>query len=146
MSVVVGVLLGAGLASVIGIGWMLVRAPRAGRTPAAIGMQSALHAATATLPHLRRGLSADSAAHAVPHLRELTGAAAVALADTRAVLAIDGEGGEQVRPGDMLSPLLARTRDDRLHVVARLVSSDPDCPLHAAALAPVTAAGGRVGT
>src|ERR1700753_1676902 len=114
MSVVVGVLLGAGLASVIGIGWMLVRAPRAGRTPAAIGMQSALHAATATLPHLRRGLSADSAAHAGPHLRERHGAGAVELDRAGAVLAIDGEGGEQVRPGDMLSRLLSRTRDDRV--------------------------------
>ena len=57
MSVVVGVLLGAGLATVVGIGWAVVRAPRAARTPAALGMQSALHAATATLPHLRRGLS-----------------------------------------------------------------------------------------
>ncbi len=114
MSIVVGVLLGAGLATAIGIGWALVRAPRARRTPAAIGMQSALHAATATLPHLRRGLSPSSAAQAVPHLRRLTGAASVALADTRTVLAIDGEGGEQVRPGDMLSRLLARTRDDRV--------------------------------
>ena len=70
-------------------------------------MQSALHAATSTLPHLRRGLHPRSAERAVPHLRALTGAAAIALADTRAVLAIDGEGREQVRPGDLLSRLLA---------------------------------------
>ncbi len=146
MSVVVGVLLGAGLASVIGIGWAFACAPRAARTPAAIGMQSALHAATATLPHLRRGLTADSAAHAVPRLRELTGAAAVALADTRAVLAIDGEGGEQVRPGDMLSRLLSRTRDDRVRIEPRLTSSDPACPLRSAVLAPLLVQGRREGT
>ena len=61
----------------------------------------------------------------MPHIRALTGAAAIALADTRAVLAIDGEGREQVRPGDLLSRLLARTPDDRMHIVPRLMSSDP---------------------
>jgi two-component system, LytTR family, sensor kinase len=146
MSVVLGVLLGAGLATLIGIGWAVVRVPRAARTPAAIGMQSALHAATATLPHLRRGLSPASAAQAVPHLRRLTGAASVALADTRTVLAIDGEGGEQVRPGDMLSRLLARTRDDRVRIEPRLTSSDPTCPLRSAVLAPLLVQGRRAGT
>src|SRR6202000_726642 len=67
------------------------------------GMQSALHAATATLPHLRRGLDVVSGTEALPHLRALTGAAAIALADTDTVLAIDGEGREQVRPGDLLT-------------------------------------------
>ena len=60
-------------------------------------MQSALHAATATLPNLRRGLNGRTAERAVPYLLALTGAAAIALADTRAVLAIEGEGREQVR-------------------------------------------------
>ncbi|HEY5429908.1 MAG TPA: histidine kinase [Solirubrobacteraceae bacterium] len=146
MTIVLGVVLGAGLATAIGIGWMRVHAPRAARTPEALGMQSALHAATATLPHLRRGLTASSAAQAVPHLRELTGAASVALADTRTVLAIDGEGGEQVRPGDMLSRLLARTRDDRLRIEPRLTSSDPSCPLRSAVLAPLLVQGRRAGT
>ena len=109
-------------------------------------MQSALHAATSTLPHLRRGLSPRTAEQAVPHLRALTGAAAIALADTRAVLAIDGEGREQVRPGDLLSSLLARTPDDRVHVVPRLVSSDPTCPLRSAVLAPMLVQGRRAGT
>jgi two-component system LytT family sensor kinase len=120
--------------------------PRIDRTPEAVGMQSALHAATATLPHLRRGLNSRSAAQAVPHLRALTGAAAIALADTRAVLAIDGEGREQVRPGDLLSRLLSQTRDDRLHIVPRLVSSDPTCPLKSAVLAPLLVQGRRAGT
>jgi two-component system LytT family sensor kinase len=109
-------------------------------------MQSALHAATSTLPHLRRGLTPRSAGQAAPHLRALTGAAAIALADTAAVLAIDGEGREQVRPGDLLSKLLAQTRDDRLHIVPRLVSSDPTCPLRSAVLAPMFVQGKRAGT
>jgi two-component system LytT family sensor kinase len=82
----------------------------------------------------------------VPHLRELTGAAAIALADTRAVLAIEGEGREQVRPGDLLSKLLARTPDDSLHIEPRLVSSDPTCPLRSAVLAPLVVQGKRAGT
>jgi two-component system LytT family sensor kinase len=141
-----------GLALVIGLaaaGRRLRRVTserRIPRTPEAIGMQSALHAATATLPHLRRGLSMTTAARAVPHLRRLTGAAAIALADKRAVLAIEGEGRAQVRPGDLLSRLLDRTADDRLHIVPRLVSSDPTCPLHSAVLAPLTVQGRRAGT
>ena len=109
-------------------------------------MQSALHAATSTLPHLRRGLNPRTTEAAVPHLRALTGAAAIALADTRAVLAIEGEGREQVRPGDLLSRLLARTPDERIHIVPRLISSDPTCPLRSAVLAPLTVQGRRGGT
>jgi two-component system LytT family sensor kinase len=76
----------------------------------------------------------------------LTGAAAIALADTRAVLAIDGEGREQVRPGDLLSRLLARTPDDRIHIEPQLISSDPTCPLRSAVLAPLIVQGKRAGT
>jgi two-component system LytT family sensor kinase len=146
MVLALGVLLGIGLAAIVAASWRLVPVPRAARTPTALGMQSALHAATATLPHLRRGLLTRTAEQAVPHLRALTGAAAVALADTRAVLAIDGEGREQVRPGDLLSSLLARTPDDRLHIVPELISSDPTCPLRSAVLAPLTVQGKRAGT
>jgi len=146
MSFALGVLVGTGLAAALAAAWRLIHAPNARRTPAALGMQSALHAATATLPHLRRGLKSDSAEHAVPYLRALTGAAAIALADTMAVLAIEGEGREQVRPGDLLSQLLATTPDDRLQIVPRLVSSDPTCPLRAAVLAPLVVQGRRTGT
>jgi two-component system LytT family sensor kinase len=145
MNLALGVLLGAGLVAIIVTAWRTLRAERAVDLPAS-GMQSALHAATATLPHLRRGLTTPSAELAVPHLRALTGAAAIALADTRAVLAIDGEGREQVRPGDLLSRLLARTPDHRLHIEPRLVSSDPTCPLRSAVLAPLVVQERRAGT
>ncbi len=146
MTILVGVLVGTGIAATALVAWRVFHAPKASRTPKAAGMQSALHAATSTLPHLRRGLTPRSAALAVPHLLALTGAAAIALADTRAVLAIEGEGREQVRPGDLLSRLLARTPDDHLHVVPRLISSDPACPLRSAVLAPLTVQGRRAGT
>ena len=109
-------------------------------------MQAALHAATSTLPYLRGGLTPRTAEQAVPYLQALTGAAAIALADNRAVLAIVGEGREQVRPGDLLSRLLESTRDDRLNIVTRLVSSDPECPLRSAVLAPLIVQGKRAGT
>jgi two-component system, LytTR family, sensor kinase len=146
MDLTLGVLLGTGLAAVVVAAWRVIRAPREAQTPIAAGKQSALHAATSTLPHLRRGLKPRTAEAAVPHLRALTGAAAIALADTRAVLAIDGEGREQVRPGDLLSRLLERTPDDQIHIVPRLVSSDPRCPLRSAVLAPLTVQGRRAGT
>jgi two-component system LytT family sensor kinase len=146
MELLLGALVVICAAVAVGLATRFVRAPRLDRTPEAVGMQSALHAATSTLPHLRSGLHARSAAGAVPHLLALTGAAAIALADTRAVLAIEGEGREQVRPGDLLSRLLARTPDDDMHVVPRLVSSDPECPLRSAILAPVNVQGRRAGT
>src|ERR1700759_926689 len=146
MNVALGVLAGIVLVTILGVVARTVRASRRHSTPEASGMQSALHAATATLPHLRRGLNMRSAAQTVPHLQALTGAAAIALADTRSVLAIEGEGREQVRPGDLLSRLLERTPDDRMHIVPRLVSSDPGCPLRAAVLAPLIVQDRRAGT
>jgi two-component system LytT family sensor kinase len=143
MAFALGVLLGVGLAVLTAAVWS---ARRARRAPEAVGMQAALHAATTTLPYLRRGLSTRSAEQAVPYIRALTGAAAIALADTRAVLAIDGEGREQVRPGDLLSRLLARTPDHRMHIEPRLVSSDPTCPLHSAVLTPLVVQGKRAGS
>ena len=145
MVLALGVLLGIGLAAIVIAAWRVARARRSEGIPQA-AMQAALHAAISTLPHLRRGLTARTAERAVPHLRALTGAAAVALADTSAVLAIDGEGREQVRPGDQLSSLLGNSDDDRVHFVPRLVSSDPSCPLKAAVLAPLIVQGKRAGT
>jgi two-component system LytT family sensor kinase len=139
-----GVVLGIGIAAALAAVLRAVRGRSTGIPED--GMQAALHAATSTLPHLRRGLSGRTAERAVPYLRALTGAAAIALADTRSVLAIDGEGREQVRPGDLLSRLLERARDNRLHIVPRLVSSDPTCPLKSAVLAPLVAQDKRIGT
>jgi two-component system, LytTR family, sensor kinase len=144
MDPALGVVLGIGIAAALVAVWRAVRGRSTGIPED--GMQAALHAATATLPHLRRGLSSRTAERAVPYLRALTGAAAIALADTRSVLAIDGEGREQVRPGDLLSRLLGRARDNRLHIVPRLVSSDPTCPLKSAVLAPLVAQDKRIGT
>ena len=83
-------------------------------------MQAALHAATATLPHLRRGLTAESASRAAPHLLELTQAAAIALADSERVLAFVGEGDRRHAAGDAVETLRAGGGADRVHVEPRL--------------------------
>jgi two-component system, LytTR family, sensor kinase len=145
MELALGVGLGIGLAAIVVAVWRAMRSPRVAGAPEA-AMQAALHAATATLPHLRKGLTGRNAERAVPHLRALTGAAAIALADPRTVLAIDGEGREQVRPGDLLSRLLERAADDHMHIVPRLISSDPRCPLRSAVLVPLIAQDRRIGT
>jgi two-component system LytT family sensor kinase len=139
-------LLGIGLAAILLTARKATRPAHSDESAEALGTQTALHAAASTLPHLRRGLNPRTAEQAVPYLRALTRAAAIALADGRAVLAIEGEGREQVRPGDLLPRLLERTPDDRMHIEPRLVSSDPGCPLRSAALAPLVVQGRRVGT
>jgi len=141
MDLFLGVLLGIGLAVIVLTAIKVLRPGHPDEAAEAAGTQSALHAAASTLPHLRRGLDPQSAELAVPYLRALTRAAAIALADRRAVLAIEGEGREQVRPGDILSRLLERTPDDAMHIEPRLISADPGCPLRSAALAPPIAAG-----
>ena len=96
MDVALGVLLGLALAASLAAGWRLVRAPRV-QDPSSSAMQAAVHAATSLLPHLRRGLGAGSAPPAAPQLRVLTGASAVALADSEQLLAFDGAGGGRAR-------------------------------------------------
>jgi two-component system LytT family sensor kinase len=145
VDVALGVLLGLVLAASLAAGWRLVRAPRV-IDPGGSAMQAAVHAATSVLPQLRRGLHPHSAAAAAPHLRTLTGAAAVALADDRDVLlAFDGAGADHHRAGDGLADLGVEVRDDRVRVEPRLRCPTPGCVLHAAIVAPLTVRDRRVG-
>ena len=144
VDVALGVLLGLALAASLAAGWRLVRAPRV-QDPSSSAMQGAVHAATSLLPHLRRGLGADSAPPAAPHLRMLTGAAAIAIADGERLLAFDGIGGDHHRPGDPLTALAGEVRDDRVRVEPRLHCVRPGCPLRSAIVAPLTVRDRRVG-
>ena len=143
MDVALGVVLGLALAASVAAGWRLLRAPRV-QDPSASAMQGAVHAATSLLPHLRRGLGPGSA-EAAPHLRTLTGASAVALADSDALLAFDGAGGDHHGPGDALAALVGEIRDDRVRVEPRLHCEHPGCPLRSAIVAPLTVQDRRVG-
>jgi two-component system LytT family sensor kinase len=109
-------------------------------------MQAAVHAATVMLPQLRRGLSEETASKAVSHLRTLTQASAVALADGESVLAFDGLGEEHHHSGDALAPLAAVSSEDRVHVEQQVDCSDPFCPLGAAVAAPLVVQGQLVGS
>ena len=143
VDVALGVLLGLTLAASLAAGWRLVRVPRV-QDPSSSAMQGAVHAATSLLPHLRRGLDAGSAA-AAPHLRTLTGAAAIALADADHLLAFDGLGGDHHRPGNELTPFAGNVREDRVRVEPHLHCEQPGCPLRSAIVAPLVVQGDRIG-
>jgi two-component system LytT family sensor kinase len=146
VDVVLGVVIGLGLAASAWAASRLVAGPRRVLSPEGVAMQAALHAATATLPHLRTGLSRESAEEAIGHLRALLQAPAVALADRDAILAFDGVGHEHHRGGDPLGDLLVPGRDQRVHVDTHLQCSEPLCPLRAAIVAPLVVGGSRVGS
>jgi two-component system LytT family sensor kinase len=128
VDVALGVLLGLALAASLVAGRRLVRAPRV-IDPTGSAMQSAVHATTSLLPHLRI----------------LTGASAVALADAERLLAFDGAGGDHHRPGDALAALAGEVRDDRLRVEPRLHCEHPACSLRSAIVAPLVVQDRRVG-
>jgi two-component system LytT family sensor kinase len=145
VEVIIGVLLGWAIAASIVAAVRLLRPPRviSGEVRA---MQTALHAATATLPHLRKGLSTESAAKAIVHLLTLTQAAAVALGDREQVLAFEGLGDDHHHPGDELIPITAPAREDRLHVESQIRCTNLGCSLGAAVAAPLIVAGDLVGS
>jgi two-component system LytT family sensor kinase len=107
-------------------------------------MRAALHAATATLPHLRRGLGQATAAKAVPHLRALTQSTALALADRETLLALDGAGAVRALAGSPIDTLFEEGPDDRVHVDPRMEM--PELHLGGAVVAPLLVRGRRVGS
>jgi two-component system LytT family sensor kinase len=109
-------------------------------------MQTALHAATVMLPHLRRGLSEETAGRAIVHLRTLTQASAVVLGDRERVLAFEGLGDDHHAPGDPLIPISAPAREDRLHVESQVRCEHAGCPLGPAIAAPLLVQGELVGS
>ena len=108
-------------------------------------MQSALHEATAILPDLRRGLSPASARAAAPHLRVLTQAIAVAIADRDDVIAFDGAGADHHRDSAGLPGTLV-CGADRVRIESHIGCPVPGCPLRAAIIAPLRVGGERVGS
>ncbi len=81
----------AAVALIVGAAAVLTR--RVVSTPAERTVHAALHTASLAARSLRKGLDADSAAEAAPHLRGLTGADGVALYDGHTdVLALDPSG------------------------------------------------------
>ncbi|HEY7633888.1 MAG TPA: histidine kinase [Thermoleophilaceae bacterium] len=144
MAVALGVLIGFAIATSLFAALRLLSGPRRVISPERQAMQAALHEAMATLPHLRKGLTLQSAQTSAPHLRALTQAPAIALLSGGSVIAFDGDGADHHGPGDLLA--VDTSRDQRVHVQTRFKCSEPGCPLHAAIVAPLGIQGDRVGT
>lgn len=98
-------------------------------------MQVALHAASATLPHLRQGLTGSSARAAVPHLLTLTQAAAIGICDERTLLAFAGAGHEHHRSGNTIDALLAGHTAKQHDQILSMNCSVAGCPLGVAVVA-----------
>jgi two-component system LytT family sensor kinase len=144
MEIALGVLFGAVLTASLFAGSRFLTSSATVVSEEGGAMQAALHAATATLPHLRRGLTTGTAAKAVPHLRALTQAEALALADRERLLAVDGPGRVRDLAGRPLSELIDEGPDDRVHVDPRLEL--PELHLGGAVVAPLIVRGERVGS
>jgi two-component system, LytTR family, sensor kinase len=120
--------------------------PRRVLSPQGSAMEAALHAASATLPHLRRGLSRPSASKAAPHLLRLTGAAAIAIADDRTVLAFVGGGRDHHRAGDEAASLLGPDGDAQRTRIVETPCDRDGCPVTVAVVAPLVVRERRVGS
>jgi two-component system, LytTR family, sensor kinase len=142
LGMVLGIVLTVSLAAVL----RLARARSHVLAPGGEAMRAALHAAAATLPQLRRGLTRESAGKSIEHLHALTQAQAVAIADGEAVLAFAGAGAEHVPVGEPLPAWLQEGRDDRTHVEPRLRARSPELPFGAAVVAPLVVQDARVGS
>ena len=112
-SLLVVAVVGSGLGA-----WRLTSSPRRVLSPEREAMRNALHHASATLPHLRRGLDETSAKAAAPHLRALTQATAVAITGGDQVLALDGANGYDLS-ADHILDLADQVIDGRVHVQPR---------------------------
>ena len=82
--------------------WLLSRRPSLG-TAEDRATYETLHTTALAAPGLRRGLDAESAAGALPHVRTLLGARTVAITDAEQPLAWDGPG----RPEDVAELMAA---------------------------------------
>jgi two-component system, LytTR family, sensor kinase len=125
--------------------WRLIVSPRRVLSPERETMRDALLHATATLPHLRRGLDASSARAAAPHLRMLTQAVAVAITNADRVLADDGVATQQVSPERLLE-LSRRVVDGRVHVEPRVDPARSKAHECAAVVAPLIIQDHHVGS
>lgn len=137
MDVLVGFVLALVVVASTAAGFRLASGPRRVLSPEGRAGQAALHAAAATLPHLRHGLSEASAAAAAPRLRTLVDAPSLALCDGERFLAFDGDGADHHHAGELAIAGVAAGAPDRLRVEPRLRCPVPGCPLAAAVVAPI---------
>lgn len=109
---------------------------------AALQAQKVLQIAAQTLPYLRQGLSASSAARAAEIIHRVAGMDAVALTDEKQILAHLGEGADHHLPGGAsLTELTRRVLATGTVQIAgerrEIGCHDPNCPLGAAVVVPL---------
>jgi two-component system LytT family sensor kinase len=129
-----------------GVGWFAWRGGRHLGTPTQRATYEALHTASLAAPALRSGLTHESAARAVPHLRVLLGASGVVLADDGGVLAADNI--DRAHRAFLQPPLQAAIASGRPQTLSvdQLDCGDPvGCPLQAGVIVPVHVDGNVVG-
>lgn len=144
MEIALGILLGALVVMTLYATLRFVVSPRTVLSEESTSMQAALHAASATLPHLRRGLTEQTAQKAAPHLRALTQATVLAIADRETLLAVERPRGTRLKDGDPVETLFHPEPDDRVHVEPRVKLGDRGSA--AAVVAPLVVRGDRVGS
>lgn len=112
---------------------------------------TALAIADQTLPYLRKGLTEDSARQTAQIIHRMTGVSAVALTDTRIILAFVGVGADHHIAGVPLKTEATQfaIREGRAYVAKDkqgVSCTDPACPLTAAIVLPLRQRGEVIGT
>ena len=105
-----------------------------------------LHSASLASPALRAGLTADSAAKAIKHLRALLGSPALALTDTHGLLAWDGVADHHGTQADRLARETVERGATRVFDRSDLPCQDAGCPVRTAVATPLVADERIVGT
>jgi two-component system, LytTR family, sensor kinase len=126
--------------------WRAFRARRAFGTATERATYDVLHRANQAVPPFRAGLTRHTAPRAVKHLRILLGTPAVALTDSREVLAWEGPG--QDHHADVALNLAIQvfaTGARQLGVPSQVLCGEPDCPLRSAVAVPITSGDEVVG-
>jgi len=145
MATAVAFVLGSFITASAFAGWRLLSTTTRVVSPESDAMRAAVHAATSTLPHLRTGLTRESAARSIAHLHALSQAAAVAIAGENEILATAGPTGVELRVGDPLPDWLRFDDARRLHVAPRLREHVDGLPFGSAVVASLLVRDQRVG-
>lgn len=106
-------------------------------TPRQHATYETLHTASMAVSALRGGLTTASAASAAPALRRLLGTPAVAIADTRSLLAYDGSDRHREALARCLQEVVDSGRTRQLTAADLECSHADDCPAYAGVAVPI---------
>ena len=115
-------------------------------TPADRATFATLHTASLASPPLRAGLNEVSTGRSIRHLRALLGAPAIALGDHDGVLAWDGSGEHHRAQAHALALPVLTDGATLVHGPARVLCTQPGCPLRHCVVAPLVVEDRVLGT